>query len=412
MKYYFVGIKGSGMAGLALIIKNLGNDVRGADVEHELFTQYQLIENGIIIDSLSNMHYEDYDIIVLGNAFIDKFDFNDKKTITYQELLSSIVNKYFSIAICGSHGKTTTTNMIKHVLSHKYDIGYLVGDGQGFMSKNAKYFVFEACEHRDHFLSYHPNVIICTNIDYDHVEYFKNKKQYVESFMNFFNNSKDELILNQNISYYKKCQTYGTFKANVYASNIKYKLDGTYFNLTINKTKYKNLYLPFFGKHQLEDALACISCCLYLNMNLNEILTYLSSYTQATRRHNVMIYNSNVIIDDYGHHPSEIKATIAAIKQEFKKKKLIIVYHPDREKRLTTFLNDYKNAFKKAKTTYVLPFLNNTEESIKAINKLVDNKRILNFDDKFYKRYSNHIFLFTGSKDMNEQINKLKKYLM
>ena len=140
------------MSGLALIIKNLGNDVRGADVEHELFTQYQLIENGIIIDSLSNMHYEDYDIIVLGNAFIDKFDFNDKKTITYQELLSSIVNKYFSIAICGSHGKTTTTNMIKHVLSHKYDIGYLVGDGQGFMSKNAKYFVFEACEHRDHFL--------------------------------------------------------------------------------------------------------------------------------------------------------------------------------------------------------------------------------------------------------------------
>ena len=73
---------------------------------------------------------------------------------------------------------------------------------------------------------------------------------------------------------------------------------------------------------------------------------------------------------------------------------------------------DYKNAFKKAKTTYVLPFLNNTEESIKAINKLVDNKRILNFDDRFYKRYSNHIFLFTGSKDMNEQINKLKKYLM
>ena len=94
MKYYFVGIKGSGMAGLALIIKGLGNNVKGADIDKYLFTQRYLDESNIEIESLSNMNYQDSDIIVLGNSYIDKYEFKDKLVITYQQLLAEIVDKY------------------------------------------------------------------------------------------------------------------------------------------------------------------------------------------------------------------------------------------------------------------------------------------------------------------------------
>ena len=139
------------MAGLALIMKDLGNEVIGADVDKDLFTQDNLLSKGIKIESLDNMNYQDSDVIVLGNAFINKYQFDKKEVITYQELLSCVCDKYYSIAVCGTHGKTTITNMIKHVLANVDNVSYLVGDGQGKACKDSKYFVFEACEHRDHF---------------------------------------------------------------------------------------------------------------------------------------------------------------------------------------------------------------------------------------------------------------------
>ena len=182
MNIYMVGIKGSGMSALAQILKDLNHNVKGADVDHYLFTEKKLHEKEITIESFENMNYEDCDIIIVGNAFIDKFSFKNKKIISYQQALSLISDKFFSIAVCGTHGKTTITNMIKHILSNFCGVSYLVGDGSGKANINDKYFIYEACEHKDHFLSYSPNIIVCSNVDYDHVEYFSNKKQYKSSF--------------------------------------------------------------------------------------------------------------------------------------------------------------------------------------------------------------------------------------
>lgn len=411
MKYYFVGIKGSGMAGLALIIKGLGNNVKGADVDKYLFTQRYLDESNIEIESLSNMNYQDSDIIVLGNSYIDKYEFKDKLVITYQQLLSKIVDKYYSIAVCGTHGKTTTTNMIKQVLSDNFSTNYLVGDGQGYADKKSKYFVFEACEHREHFLSYKPNLIVCLNIDYDHVEYYSSKKQYKQSFIKFFKQAKDKVLLNSNISYDKNSIRFGFNNSLINAKNIKYRDDGICFDLIVNKTSYLNQHLPFYGKHMLIDALACISCCNYLNIPIEKIISSLKNYKDAGRRYNLSFYNNNVIVDDYGHHPTEIKATIRAIKQEFKEKDLIVIYHPDRPKRLKTFKDDYIKAFYETNKTYVLPFLNTDEEGKQAINSIVDKIKIFNFEDSFFKQYTNTVFLFTGSKEMGHLIKKLIIFL-
>lgn len=412
MKYYFVGIKGSGMAGLALIIKGLGHEVSGCDINKDLFTQRFLLENNIEIQDIENMDYSNSDIIVLGNAYLDKYTFNDKKVITYQELLSTIVDKYYSIAVCGTHGKTTTTNMIKQVLSDFYLTSYLVGDGQGYAHPLAEYFVFEACEHKEHFLSYHPDIVVCLNVDYDHVEYYKNKKQYKESFRKFLNQAKEKVIINSSLSYKRnQCVLFGLNNSSIKAKNVRYTEKGIYFNLYVNKEYLKDVFLPFYGKHMLMNSLACIACCSYLNLPIATIVESLKKYKDAGRRYNISFFNSNVIIDDYGHHPTEIKSTISAIKQEFNDKNIVVIYHPDRPKRLTTFLNDYKKAFNSVEKVYILPFISDSEEGKNAIDLIVDGNKINKFTDSFYKEYNNTVFLFTGSKEMGNIIKKLIIFL-
>lgn len=414
MKYYIVGIKGSGLSGLAQILLDLNNEVKGADVTQDIFTQNNLLAKNIVIESLDDMHYEDADIIIVGNAFLDKYDFKDKKVLTYQEMLSKLNDMYYSIAICGTHGKTTITNMIKHVLGQLEPLTYLVGDGQGHGDNHARYFVYEACEHRDHFLSYHPNMTICSNIDYDHVEYFTSKKQYCQTFKQFFKQTSDVLILNDSIAYKdsKEINSYGINSASIKAYNVKYNEQGIYFDLTHQKQTYHNLFLPFYGKHMLLNALACLSCLTYLGYDVKTIIKLLQGYKSAGRRYNITFVNSNVIVDDYGHHPNEIQATIKALKQEFNDKKLIIVYHPDRPKRLMFFLNSYQKVFQISEKTYVLPFLNNTIENKQALASIIDNNKIVAFSDEiFNKNYTKTIFLFTGSKEMRPLINKLITHL-
>ena len=408
MNYYLVGIKGSGMSALALILKGLGNNVKGADVDKHLFTEDELIKNNIEIQSINSMNYQDADVIVVGNAFINKYDFVDKEVVDYQEMVSYLCDKYYSIAVCGTHGKTTITNMIKHVLSNVDDVSYLVGDGQGKGNPLSKYFVFEACEHRDHFLNYFPNIIVCDNVDFDHVEYFNSKRAYKKSFNRFFNRAKDYLIINQNIKCKYDSITYGNKNSEFIVKNVNYLNNGITFDLLVENQKHLNLYLPFYGKHMLNDALACIATCYTLKMDVPTIIKSLQTYIPAKRRYNKIVNGSNVIIDDYGHHPNEIEATINAIKQEYKDKDLIIFYHPDRPKRLTAFLYKYVKVFKKASQTYVLPFISEGKEETNALISIIDNKQIKLYSEKYLKdKYENTVFLLTGSKEMNHVINKL-----
>ena len=126
------------------------------------------------------------------------------------------------------------------------------------------------------------------------------------------------------------------------------------------------------------------------------------------RRYNKQIVDSNVIIDDYGHHPSEIKATLQAIKQEYPSKDIVIFYHPDRAKRLIAFLYKYQSVFNKSKVTYVLPFLTSGKEETNALLSIIDGKKIKRFSNEVLKEdYENTVFLLTGSKEMQFIKDKL-----
>ena len=202
MNIYLIGIKGTGMSALACLLSDLGHHVRGSDVTRYIFTEEKLKEKGILCDSLKNPNYKDYPYVVLCNTFwkqsvVEQLKKENKTIFTYQEMIRYLSNQTPSIAICGTHGKTTSALMIETMLSDKQTCSSIIGDGEGKGKKDADYFIFEACEYEDNFLNYTPNIIVLSNIDFDHVDYFKNQKQYNQSFLTFLNQCKDFVIINQ-----------------------------------------------------------------------------------------------------------------------------------------------------------------------------------------------------------------------
>ena len=188
MRYHFIGIKGSGMASLAEIIADRGDEVTGSDIEKYIFTQKPLEERGIKITSFDEKNIQDGDTVIIGLAFDETnpevkkaLSMPTVKTYWYNEFLGELLTHYNSISVAGTHGKTTTTGMISHVLSHVDPTGFLIGDGHGEMPKGAKNFVLESCEFKRHFLAYHPDYAIVTNIELDHVDYYRDIDDYCDA---------------------------------------------------------------------------------------------------------------------------------------------------------------------------------------------------------------------------------------
>ena len=160
MHYHFIGIKGSGMASLATIVADRGDEVSGSDIEKYIFTQQPLEERHIPITSFSADNIHEGDTVIIGNAFNESnpevkkaLAMDTVKTYWYHEFLGSLAKEYTSISVAGTHGKTTTTGMLSHVMSLAAPTGYLIGDGTGEMPKDSRYFVLESCEYQRHFLA-------------------------------------------------------------------------------------------------------------------------------------------------------------------------------------------------------------------------------------------------------------------
>lgn len=173
--YHFIGIKGAGMSSLAQIMKRLGYEVQGSDVEKHFFTEEGLIELNIPIYPFDENNIKENLIIIRGATFKDDHP-EVKKAIeldltiySYAEMVGILTKKFKTITVAGCHGKTTTTSMLAHLLTDLKGANYLIGDGTGYAAKENEYFVLEACEYQRHFLEYSPTYAIITNIDLDHV---------------------------------------------------------------------------------------------------------------------------------------------------------------------------------------------------------------------------------------------------
>ena len=365
--YHFIGIKGSGMSALAQIMKQLGYSIQGSDVEKYFFTEDGLHSLNIPVLPFDANNIQEGMKIVRGASFHEdhpevaralELDLN---IYSYADMVGSLTRKFRSICVAGCHGKTTTTSMLAHALNGIKGANYLIGDGTGYAAKENEYFVVEACEYRRHFLAYTPDYAIITNIDLDHVDYFKDIDDVIDAYQEYANKAEKMIIAcgddpyTHSLEVVKPIFYYGLDDDNdIQATNVQYKKDGISFEVTIEGNYYGFFDLPIYGKHMLLDALAVIATCYYERIEAKELAKVLKTFEGAKRRFQETVIGNNIIIDDYAHHPNEVKATLKAIKQKYPDKKVVSVFQPHTFTRTQEFADDLVNVMSTVDKAYIM----------------------------------------------------------
>ena len=308
MHYHFIGIKGSGMASLATIMYDKGESVSGSDIEKYIFTQKALEDRQIPITSFSEDNIHEGDIVIIGNAF-DKtnpevakaLSMDSVTTYWYHDFLGKLIKDYISISVAGTHGKTTTTGMLSHVMSLAAPTGYLIGDGTGEMPKNSQYFVLESCEYQRHFLAYKPEYAIITNIELDHVDYYKDMDDYCNAFETFANQVKKGIVLFGDDEAVRSLDVhidhlyYGLHDHNdVQAIHVVQNEDGMKFDVLYHGELFGHFELPFVGMPFLWNSLGVIAVGIMEGLSASLLQEGLASFPGVKRRFKIEENGDNI----------------------------------------------------------------------------------------------------------------------
>ena len=377
MKYYCIGIKGTGMSTLAQILNDLGNEVSGYDdAQGFKFTQVGLEERKIPI-YYDHEHSIDSDTIVTYSV---AFDVNHPelkrvkelglKIVKYNELMGSVINLFESIGVSGTHGKTTTSSLIKHILEENGGCNYFIGAGDGYASPENKYFVVESDEFNRHFTAYHPKYSIITNIEEEHMECYKDIDDIRNTFEVFANQTSNLVVANgdnpevRKIKYKTDVLFYGfNFNNDVVIKNVKLLEEGSRFDLYIKEELYGCFEVSLYGKHMVSDVCAAILMCKSLGVEKEKIYNALKTFHNAKRRFAIEKLRNTIIIDDYAHHPTEIKATLEAARQKYPNKRLVVVFKPNTYSRTRDFTDQFVDALEVADRVFLTEIDSNREKA-------------------------------------------------
>lgn len=364
--YHFVGIKGAGMSSLALVLHEKGYQVQGSDIEKYCFTQMDLEKAGVKILPFDENNIQENMIVIAGNAFPDEHrEIQEalKKglpVIRYHKFIAEFIEAYTSIAVTGSHGKTGTTGMLAHVFNGITPTSYLIGDGTGHGEKDAQFFVFEACEYRRHFLAYSPDYAIMTNIDFDHPDYYKSIEDVYDAFQTLAGQVKKGILAYGDDKYLRELQAdvsifyYGLNDTDDFqAKNIERTPDGSSYDVYHKGESIGHFFLPAFGLHNINNSLGVISAAYLEGFDMKKVAEELKTFKGVKRRFSEKIVNDMVIVDDYAHHPAEIKATIDGARQRYPEKEIIAVFQPHTFTRTIALLDDFAEALDLADAVYL-----------------------------------------------------------
>ena len=343
---------------------------------------------------------------------------------TYNQFLAKLCNDYFSIAVSGRM-ENNYDNLIYQILINKIPLNYLIGDGNGGGHKTSKYFVFEACEYKRNFLHYYPKIGVITNIDYDHPDYYKDIDDIKEAFKDFINQSEivvyngDDKILKEIIPKGKKNISFGFNKDNdYYAENLSNNENYSYYDLYIKKRFIGKIKIPLFGNHSIYNSLCAIAVTMEIIPDINYIKNQLVHCKTGKRRFEEYLFDKQIIISDYAHHPKEIISTIEAVSVKYPYKKIIIYFQPHTYTRTLAFLDDFVQALLQADKVYLREIFSSAREkdfiiSVNALAKLIDNSVVIN-DDSYideFKKLNNCVIIFMGAGDIDRYCMKYIDYL-
>lgn len=434
MKYYMAGIKGAGMSALALLLSDLGYEIVGYDdaSEHR-FTEDKLIDRGIKIYTEDNDAMDLETVVIYSPALrlnehpqLIKAQNMNLKIYEYQEMLGRLTKKFETICISGCHGKTTTTSMLSHIMNDLEGCNYLIGDGRGHGDRNSNRFILEACEYRRHFLAYDPKYVVITNIEMDHTDYYKSMDDMILAYEEFANKA-DKMVIacgddpyTHSLEVNPQIYYYGLNDDNdIQARDVEYKSSGTSFDVFVEDEYYGHFDLPLYGKHMLLNALAVIAICHYERLDAKEVAKSLKNFQGAERRFKETIIGDNILIDDYAHHPTEVKVTIKAARQKYPDKTIVAVFKPHTFSRVEEFADEFASALNLADKAYVMDINYDRENPLDypninantIIDKLENGDYIEQGMASKLIEFNNSVIIFMSSKEIYILEEEYKKLL-
>ncbi len=366
------------MSTLAQILYDLGNEVTGYDdVTEYKFTQDGLEKRNIKIYSKETVRELPSDTIVTySKAFsedhpeIERIKQLGLKIKSYHELLGDLSQMFQTICVSGTHGKTTTSTLISHLLQDEIGCNYFIGDGSGYANKENDFFVLESCEYQKHFLAYQPTYSIITNIELEHTECYDGIEDIRNTFEQFANKTKNKIIAcgdDENIrklSLTRPTIYYGFQEGNdVVAKNVILNEQGSSFDVFDHKTFFGHFELPLYGSHMVLDALAAIALGIDLNISYNTMHKTLVTFENARRRFKEQRVGDCIVIDDYAHHPTEIEVTLKAARQKYQDKELIAIFKPNTYSRTLEMKEWFQKSLSQADRVYVTEIDCNREKA-------------------------------------------------
>jgi len=391
MKIHLIGIGGIGVSALAQYYLSKGHEVSGSDLVASEITDL-LEQKGIkvIVGNFAENIKSDFDLVVHSPAIkSDNLEYRKAKelgikTQSYPEALGELTKEYYTIAIAGAHGKSTTTAMIALVMAKAgLDPTVIVGTklkefgGSNFRAGKSKFLVIEACEYDSSFLHYEPKIIVVTNIDKEHLDYFKTFANVRKAFKDFIMRLPEDgfLVFNKDDKYPPKL------------GKVKFKTAG--YSIKQSYTQKIRSILKIPGTHNVLNASAFFQVGKILAIPENIIYKALSEFNGTWRRFEIKDGIAGgkkiTVISDYAHHPSEISATLKATREKYSSQKIWCVFQPHQHQRTFYLFNDFVKTFRKAKINNIIitDIYDVAGRETKKINEEVSSKKLV---DKINKK--------------------------
>jgi UDP-N-acetylmuramate--alanine ligase len=401
-KAYVIGIKGSGVIAVVEILHSMGIEITGSDTSEKFFTDAILKRLKIKFKEKFDPKNipEDTDLVIYSTAYNEEnnLEFKSAKVrnlpmMSYPEVLAHLFNRKYGIAVCGTHGKTTTSAMLAHVLkTARTDPSAIIGskvanwEGNALIGKG-EYFVAEADEYQGKLSLYDPKAIILTSCDFDHPDYFKTFEDYKEVFKEFaakitkagflvvWGDSTDTLEVADSA----RCNVikYGfgednNLRVEIVDTKIKEEIAEKLeikqekfqtFRAILNGEDLGKFEIRLFGKHNILNASAVIAAAKKLNLDMEKVKEGLLDFSGTSRRFEYIgERNGAILIDDYGHHPEELKATLRAAREIYPEKTIWAVFHPHTFTRTKALLSEFSQSFTDATKVIILDIYGSARE--------------------------------------------------
>ncbi len=408
-KVYFVGIKGGGMSALARLLKGKGFKVSGSDVEEEFFSDQLLSASGIEVFApfaQSNIP-ADADLFIYSTAYTPDHNeevaylqnFSKVPVLSYPEALGEIMSLYRTIAISGTHGKTTTTALVSFILWQAgYDPNAIVGSSVPQFTGNAlvgqsPLLVVETDEYQNKFKYYQPDILVVNNIDWDHPDFFVDQESYLNTFVDFINKipSGGFVVANYDDQMVRRAIEQSNSEAKVVWFSLQDREVGwfiedqgldnerQYFTIYLKGKEWQSGKSQLFGRFNLANIAAAVAVAAELGVPADKLMAAVADFQGTVKRFE---YKGEVkgvkMYDDFAHHPSEIKATLQMARRRFAKQRITVVFQPHTYSRTQKFFSDFSKSFAGIDQVIILDIFSSAREKegqissaqlVEAINK-------------------------------------------